>query len=100
MQTFRKPTVRLFLMFGMFSMMQCCCCIIPIRWNLQSGSVSNNPPPAYNNQDVEAVHRLEEDRSVFSTSEGQTSEAQPAAESFGNAFDAEDLEKPDYPMDD
>jgi hypothetical protein len=67
MHPVRKPALRLFLMFGMFSMLQCCCCIIPIRWRVQNGTLSSNPP-AYVVQAVEAVQNLKEDLSGISLS--------------------------------
>jgi hypothetical protein len=57
MHPIRKPAVRLILMIAMFSMLQCCCCIIPIRWRVQSGVLSNNPP-AYVIRAVEEVQSL------------------------------------------
>jgi hypothetical protein len=51
----------------MFSMLQCCCCILPIRWRVQNGTLSDKPP-AYVVQALEAVQSLGEDFSSISLS--------------------------------
>lgn len=42
-----------FLLFGMFAILQCCCCVIPIRWRVRRPSFNQAPP-------VLPVHRASE----------------------------------------
>ena len=65
MKPIRKPAIRLFLIFAMFSMLQCCCCIIPIRWRVQNGTLSDNRP-AYVVQALDAVQSMKKDFSSIS----------------------------------
>ncbi len=44
MQLPKKPVTKLFMLFSMFALMQCCCCMVPIRWRISSIPVPANIP--------------------------------------------------------
>ena len=84
MQTIHKPITRIILLFSMVAILQCCCCVLPIRWRRGPVRFTTQSPPV---QAGEAVMCIVErgDRLVALSTGGESFASQDGGKTWSQA---------------